>query len=281
MWYTICVGDGRLASYGIGNQLRKAREGLGLSVDDVADQTRIAARFLEAIEGEQLESLPGLVFTRNFVRQYANHLKLDPEPLLNALPKLDESHIQLPVPPARARSARWDSRGKSMATLAVWLLVIAGAGSAVWNYRDVNVLARLRSFYPPPRPVVQVRKETPSATVMAVNVPAQASLAGVKPGESKSTELKVVVRARETSWVSLAADGKSAFAGILQANQTQEISAVEQVKLVAGNAGGVTVSLNGRELDPIGPPGQVRVVRLTADGPEFLARAPHPIAAPL
>lgn len=109
------AGDGRLHPNGIGSILRKTREDLGLTVDDVASQTRIAARFLNALESNRHEDLPSLVFTRNFVRQYAVVLKLDPEPLLNALPRLDESHIQLPVPPRKARSARWDSREKSLA----------------------------------------------------------------------------------------------------------------------------------------------------------------------
>ena len=75
----------------------------------------------------------------------------------------------------------------------------------------------------------------------------------------------------------LSADGKTSFTGILMPNEKKEISAAEQVKIVAGNAGGLTVSLNGKPLEPLGPVGQVRVVRLTAEGPQFLQVA-HPAA---
>ena len=243
----------------VGARLRKAREDLGLTMEDVATHTRIARRFLEGIEAGELESLPGLVFSRNFVRQYADHLNLDPEPLLNALPKLDESHIQLPVPPAKARSRRWDSRGKSLMILAAWLLAIAATGTTVWTYRDVKLPSLYAAKTPEPKaPPPQLH--TP--------VPVQQSV-------------QVVVKASQATWVSLAADGKAFFAGTLKANETREVSATEQVKLVAGNAGGLIVSLNGRELEPIGPQGQVRVVRLTASGPEFLARTQHPATDPL
>ena len=56
-------------------------------------------------------------------------------------------------------------------------------------------------------------------------------------------------------------------------SDTKEISANERVKIVTGNAGGLTISLNGKTLDPLGPSGQVRTVMLTAEGPQFPARA--------
>ena len=122
-------GGSSLASFGIGAKLRQERLGKGLAIDDIARETRIAPRFLEAIEADDFESLPGLVFTRNFVRQYALTLKLDPDPLLAELPKPDESTVQLPNPPARARSSyHRDRRLRSLLSSTVWLLLAGGAG---------------------------------------------------------------------------------------------------------------------------------------------------------
>ena len=93
-----------MASVGIGAKLRNERVGKGLAIDDISRDTRIASRFLEAIETDDYSSLPGLVFTRNFIRQYALTLQLDPDPLLSELPKPDETTAPLPDPPARPRS---------------------------------------------------------------------------------------------------------------------------------------------------------------------------------
>ena len=87
--------------------------------------------------------------------------------------------------------------------------------------------------------------------------------------------------AHEAAWVQITADGKPAFTGTLQSNETKQFSASEQVKILTGNAGGITISLNGKTLDPLGPPGQIRTVRLTAEGPEFPAKAPQPVYDPL
>jgi cytoskeleton protein RodZ len=252
---------------GIGTKLHRERESQRRSLDEIAGATKIPQRHLESIEAEDLEALPGLVFTRNFVRQYATALKIDPEPLVAALPKLDHASVPLPVAPKTPRSRRWDSREKSLVKAAVWAIVLVGGATVA--YRKLSL----------PSDIATSVHSSPSPPVAQSPVSQQvASPPAVKPDASP---VQVTVTALKSSWVSLTADGKSSFAGTLEPNQTKEISATEQVKLVAGNAGGVTVSLNGKTLDPIGPEGQVRVVRLTAEGPQFLAKAPTPAPDPL
>src|SRR4249920_2140536 len=60
-----------------GDSFRKARESHGLSVAQIAVETRISARFLEAIENEHFQLLPGGIFNRGFIRTYAARVGLD------------------------------------------------------------------------------------------------------------------------------------------------------------------------------------------------------------
>src|SRR5512134_2860407 len=69
----------------IGSQLRAAREAQGLTVDQAFKATRIKPSFLEAIEANQFQTLPGAVQARGFVRSYANFLGLDGEHLASLL----------------------------------------------------------------------------------------------------------------------------------------------------------------------------------------------------
>ena len=67
----------------------------------------------------------------------------------------------------------------------------------------------------------------------------------------------------------------------LNGNQViANIAADAQVKILTGNAGGLDISLNGKTLDPIGPKGQTRTVRLTAEGPQLGPQNP-PASSPL
>lgn len=70
---------------GIGETLRSAREHRGLTIEQVAQDTRISARFLEALETERFDELPAPVYVRGFLRSYANYLKVDAQPLLDQL----------------------------------------------------------------------------------------------------------------------------------------------------------------------------------------------------
>jgi cytoskeletal protein RodZ len=70
-------------------------------------------------------------------------------------------------------------------------------------------------------------------------------------------------------WVQAVADGERVFEDILEPGATRSIEASDSVRLVVGNAAGVTVALNGKVLPPIGPSGHVRRVVLTSSGMEI------------
>ncbi len=62
-----------------GARLREARERRGVSLRTIADATKISVRALEALERDDISQLPGGIFSRAFVRAYANEVGLDPE----------------------------------------------------------------------------------------------------------------------------------------------------------------------------------------------------------
>ena len=61
----------------IGEQLRLAREGRGIPLREISDQTRISMHYLEAIESNDYKRLPGGIFNRSFVKAYAKYVGYD------------------------------------------------------------------------------------------------------------------------------------------------------------------------------------------------------------
>src|SRR5438046_10550290 len=61
-----------------GTNFKRAREAKGISIDQIASETRISTRFLLAIEHEDFHLLPGGIFNRGFIRAYAEKVGLDP-----------------------------------------------------------------------------------------------------------------------------------------------------------------------------------------------------------
>ncbi|HWZ74160.1 MAG TPA: RodZ domain-containing protein [Casimicrobiaceae bacterium] len=76
---------------GAGALLRAAREAAGLSLDQVAQQLKLAPRQVKAIEDESFGELPGRTFSRGFVRNYARLLHLDAQDLLAHLPDVAQA----------------------------------------------------------------------------------------------------------------------------------------------------------------------------------------------
>ena len=66
-----------------GEELRKEREARNISLEEIAEATKIHIKFLKAIEENNFEILPGEFFIKNFIRAYANYLGLDEREVLN------------------------------------------------------------------------------------------------------------------------------------------------------------------------------------------------------
>src|SRR5437764_15140345 len=74
----------------IGDRLRRQRLQNRISLETVSLETKIGVRMLEAIEADQFEKLPGGVFRRSFVLQYAKALGLDPDEIASELRQLNQ-----------------------------------------------------------------------------------------------------------------------------------------------------------------------------------------------
>ncbi|MBI3667896.1 MAG: DUF4115 domain-containing protein [Acidobacteria bacterium] len=88
--------------------------------------------------------------------------------------------------------------------------------------------------------------------------------------------VRVEILASDTVWISAAADGQPRFQVTLQPQQSRLVTAQSAVRLRVGDAGALTLTLNGERQPPLGPKGQVRTVLLTPQGMQVLAPPPRP-----
>jgi cytoskeletal protein RodZ len=259
-----------------------------LSIEDVARQTRISKRFLNAIEADDFTALPGLIFARNFVRQYAALLDIDPAPLLAKLPSYDLETAPMPATPlASSQRSLWDPRWNSAVASLAWIVLACGAAAAAYLYfnripRPQQAIATPAAVYPA-QPAALSATNPPAQTNSPAEIP-PAAQGGAAPHSTPAVDsspapvdqhsVRVVVTARDDSWVQVTAEGKTAFIGILKAGESRSFASDGAVRVRTGNAGGTDISLNGKQLDPLGPAGQIRSVNLTAEGPQYAPKTP-------
>lgn len=92
-----------------GAQLAAAREALGLTVMQIADQLKLAPRQVVALEAGDLAALPNLAVVRGFVRAYAKAVKLDAAPLVAMI----AAPVELSAVPRRQVSASFSEIGRA------------------------------------------------------------------------------------------------------------------------------------------------------------------------
>jgi len=232
-----------MASFG--ENLRRERELRGVDLRDIADATKISIRFLQALEQDRVEVLPGGIFPRSFVRQYARYLGLDPDRTVTEFDSVYGSATVVPrtVPPPR----RSDARG--------WLvvpgvLVLAVLGFVSWKTSRSGPVAGNASP-PPPLP--------PPTTFPPDRVyPPPTPTPNVAPSAGEAQGLALTLVARQDCWTGVQADGAKTLDRILKADETVTVRASQELVLSVGNAGGVTFTLNGRPGVPLGRDGEVR-----------------------
>lgn len=274
-----------MGSFGVGATLRDERLRRQLSLQEIARQTKISERFLKAIESDDFQILPGVIFTRNFVRQYAAVVELDPGPLLGALPAYDLASAPLPAAPLpSAERSSWDPRWNSALASIAWTVLACGAAVAAYLHfsqpahpQEVQA-AQVHAKPAEPTPANPAKTAPVDASI--AHSAAQTTAHPVAETQLQSASMvdghavHVSIAAREDSWLQVTAGGKTAFVGILKANESRDFASDGPVKVRTGNAGGIDISLNGKALESLGPAGQIRSVSLTAEGPQYAPKTP-------
>ncbi len=127
-----------------GKILAAQREAMGWSVEQVADQLKLAVRQVVALEAGDYASLPGAAVVRGFVRAYAKVVKLDAVPLVAMIPLDTPSAAETATSvvrqnkPASFSEVRFPTNGKRQSTLPLGLIagvvVLVGAAAAAWQF---------------------------------------------------------------------------------------------------------------------------------------------------
>ena len=257
----------------VGEILRGAREGQGRTMAEIAEELCITRRYLQALECDDLSNLPGTFFYKSFVKQYAAILgvperELQPgldaiaaeaDPPLPGQTGVENAGRSSPAPirvldPLVEASNRYFSNRKigiPMAALAAVLLACTGFYNW-WNQPPSQARASRTQPAPPARTVAS-RTAPAGATVNMSTTPD-----GVD-------HVVLNLSATERTWLSITSDGKQIFSGELQPSQTKTLTAPDAAQMKVGNAGGLAVRLNGREIGPLGGRGQVRTILFTQD----------------
>jgi cytoskeleton protein RodZ len=308
----------------VGDTLRRTRLKRNLQLEEISNELKISTRLLQAIENDQYDKLPGGVFAKSFVRQYARLLGLDEEEIAGRMQQATGPGEDIQQVPERQKPGsvapiqvpkvdEWETVGDKRFRWSGWLSAVVLVAvmvvcSAVYTWMQRPKAPVTAQAGPSAHSAVpSVTAPTPSPVEPAAEPPqvAEEKAAEQKPVEQKPVEQKpaeqqpaepaavpaaarvappnpdatvhVEITADEAVWVRARADGKYAFSATMEAHTTRTVEGVKEVNLLLGNAGGVTISLNGKPIGPAGPKGQVRTIQFTSGGFQIVSPKAPPV----
>ena len=223
---------------GLGERFRAAREERGLTLSEVGEQLRIRSVYLTAIEEENWKAIGAPVYIRGFLRTYARFLGLDPEEAVA------EFNAATGPPPASAAPMPASPAGQRSLAPLIWIagvIAIGLIGFVIYLYLS------------PPRSAVTAVQQ--SATPVPTVVPPGAT-AHPAPRPQPLLTRTLTVNITSGSWLRVTIDGNVSIEGTFPRGTSKTFHGKTAVVL-AGNAAGVEVTVNGKPAGKLGAKGAV------------------------
>ena len=238
---------------------------------EIADNSKISLRYLEALEQDRFDVLPAPVFARGFLREYARVVGLNPDEVVNLYLVAQEERAEVSRRLERPKPARPEGLSSAPSSLGYGLLL----GLAVVVFVGIAALLsffaeRRRGAPPESNLVAPTSIGSPAATsgpsqapeqptgaptaAAAPAAPATSSGADASPADagtggtgSASAEgpFRVVLNFSQDCWMESVVDGNRRTSELKAAGETVELEAFETVVLTLGNSRALTVEVNG------------------------------------
>ncbi|HWP45105.1 MAG TPA: helix-turn-helix domain-containing protein [Blastocatellia bacterium] len=247
----------------LGEELKRRREERGITLNDISEATRIGTRFLKAIESDSFSILPGGIYTRNFIRAFAEQVGMAEEEAMSlyhqqvtgqsAEPGAQVSSLKRPSqplePPLRRREPLTYGQGPSRTN---WATIIIGVGIAV--FLALILLAVVKKMEQETPSGESQTDSTPEVESPQPETPPSPSPQTANPQQADqqappSDTLRVRFEAvNGDSYIRYQADNQEPVTITLKQGQVLEIPpAQNEVKLVYGNRLALKLVVNDRE----------------------------------
>jgi len=233
-----------------GENLRRERELRGVSLREIADGTKISLRFLQALEEDRIDALPGGLFPRAFVKQYAAFLGLDVDKATNDFVTAHAEFVTARAEAPPERKVYSDPPRRSPVSLGQAFLAVVAVLAVALTFRRGSHGERARPE-PTPTPVVAAPAVLPTDRVYPSPSLAPTSAA-------TGDNLVLTMTAEQDCWVEVRADGETVINRVLAEGESQTLEARGEIVLSVGNAGGLSIRVNDRPALPLGRSGEVR-----------------------
>ncbi len=224
----------------LGKYLQEARVARGIDLREAAQQTRINAQYLRALEEEDFSKLPGDVFVKGFLKSYGKFLRLDEQEIMERYAEIEQESTSASPPPVRTVPAAVATTAEEKVDHAPSKFPLE---PVLWA---VGIVAILVLFLFSALPKRQQHAKGAHEELTSPTVSGQLSSTPVPTSRSEKLYLEVV--ALENTWLLIRTDASPQKKATLSKGESLIWSADERFLLSYGKAGDLKLVLNGNEL---------------------------------
>jgi cytoskeleton protein RodZ len=229
-----------------GEILKKKREELGISVQEAASALKIRKDYLSFIEDGTFEKLPVPVYTVGYIRAYAKYLGVDSEPIVEFYNK----HLAQPESATIMPIAFSRKKVPAIYPIVAGLLVLSAAVIFFFHFeRKGDHKAGL--------PITE--SESPAQRALPAGALHEAAPPAMPP---ETREHSLQITAKETTWLSIKFSNGKTDEALLRPGDSKSWTFSGRATLKLGNAGGVGIQFDRKDLGTPGDPGEVITLTL-------------------
>lgn len=258
----------------VGDILQRARMRENLSLAEVALATRIRESYITAIEEGNLSVLPGRIYALGFIKTYAEYLGLDGEKIVQLLKRQSGKKIEhkplastlpvdedFPLPSLKAIAIVIGMLAVGLGTQSAYVTTTGLSQTIPGVPKDLKEQVTLLT-----RP--QAKAPEVSADTSAASVPDGAPAAAEQPAVAEQIAHAIVLKASSPVWMEIRnGDKKTIFSRVISPGEEYWVPEDQQgLVMTVGNAGGLIISVEGKDIPSLGRKGQVlRAMPLNLD----------------
>ena len=264
-----------------GNLYRDARLAQGKTIEEVSGVTRISARFLEALERDEIETLPAGIFARSFIRSYAEALGLDSghvlDEYLKRFPEISREASGFAADSSdvddtflsEQRMARTAVILLALSIPLIALLVVVGlTGNDAASNPDI-----VEPISIDPVETEQLDEVAATAVTAVTAVTAAAETQRVVPGTANMESTVIAepgtvlldIHPINDCWVSVTVDGGTAWTRVMRSGDREVFDVLNEATINVGDAAAFEYTLNGQAGRSLGESGEVVTFTVTPD----------------
>jgi len=241
----------------LGALITKSRTDARLSIEDLAKVTNIPVTLLRDMENDNFKKCGGETYARGHLRNIAAKVGVDERNFLD----LFEVEVTAPAKPIR------DLLNENNVTMPYqepkrisWKVLAAGSAAALVLFAGAQIIFSNMNSGSDPE-VIATTSATPSNSASESAAPSTAASQEIVGGVNVE-----LVASRGTTWLlATNENGEVLFSGQVRQGSSKSFSEATQVNLRVGNAGGVDISVNGKDVGSIGANREVVNLTYNAD----------------